>query len=151
MSRREVIEESQQVPLWIITFSDMTTNLLTFFVLLLSLGTVRDDTLNDQGMAPTFLGEIKRGFGFKQPLDLGETKINHHISRQNELNDGRTINAKEEELRRVFEEIKQSANVVFYVQILFRQSIQHLSLKCFCIEIVSLVMLDFEWKKKHGD
>lgn len=38
-------ESNSAVPLWIITFSDMTTNLLTFFVLLLSMGHIRDDTL----------------------------------------------------------------------------------------------------------
>jgi flagellar motor protein MotB len=112
LSHREVIEETQQVPIWIVTFSDMTTNLLTFFVLLVSLGTMRDDTLNDSGKAPTFIGELKRGFGFKQTLELGETKINYHISGQDELSDDRTIDAKEEDLRRVFEKIRQSTTVV---------------------------------------
>jgi len=112
LSHREVIEETAQVPIWIITFSDMTTNLLTFFVLLVSLGTMRDDTLNDSGMAPTFIGELKRGFGFKKTLELGETKINYQISGPDELSDGRTINAKEEDLRRAFEKIRQSTTVV---------------------------------------
>jgi outer membrane protein OmpA-like peptidoglycan-associated protein len=112
LSHREVIEETSQVPIWIITFSDMTTNLLTFFVLLVSLGTMRDDTLNDQGMAPTFLGKVKMGFGFKQPIALGETKINYNVSGPDEQSDGRTINAREEDLRRAFEEIRLSANVV---------------------------------------
>jgi chemotaxis protein MotB len=112
LSRKQVTEESAQTPLWIITFSDMTTNLLTFFVLLVSMGTVRDETLGDQGKALTFLGNVKLGFGFSERISFDGLKIKHHISGRDELPDGRTIDAKEEDLRRTLEQLQKSSTVI---------------------------------------
>ena len=112
MSRRQVTEETTQTPLWIITFSDMTTNLLTFFVLLVSMGTMRDEILGDQGKALTFLGNVKLGFGFSEKMAFSNVKIKHHITGQNELPDGRTIDAKEEDLRRTYEQLRKSTTII---------------------------------------
>ena len=107
MSRKETTEESYQVPIWVITFSDMTTNLLTFFVLLLSMGQMRDETLYDRGQALTYLESVKRGFGFRETLDFGYIKIKHHISDGSDLLEGRTIDAREEDIRRIFAKLNQ--------------------------------------------
>ena len=107
MSRRETTEESYQVPIWVITFSDMTTNLLTFFVLLLSMGHMRDETLFDRGQALTYLESVKRGFGLKDKFDFGNVKIKHYVSDGNDLHEGRTIDATEEDIRRIFKKLNQ--------------------------------------------
>lgn len=102
MSRKVITEESYQVPIWIVTFSDMTTNLLTFFVLLLSMGHMRDDTLFDRGQALTYIESVKRGFGFRVTPNFGSIKIKHHVSEEDELHESRTIDAREEDIRRIF-------------------------------------------------
>ena len=112
MIRKRVTEESYQVPIWVITFSDMTTNLLTFFVLLLSMGHVRDETLFDQGRALTFLESVKSGFGFKEGIGFGDISIKYHITDPGELSAGRTIDAKEEEIRRIFKSLSRSMNTL---------------------------------------
>ncbi len=98
--------------MWIITFSDMTTNLLTFFVLLVSMGSIRDDSLGDQGKALTFLGEVKLGFGFSEKIAFDALKIRHHISGRDELPQGRTIDAKEEDLRRTYEQLQKLSTII---------------------------------------
>ena len=112
MSRKKVAEEAVQVPLWIITFSDMTTSLLTFFVLLLSMGQMRDETLFDHGQALTFLESVKVGFGFRKGVDFGELKIRHYIPPPNELPDGRNIDAKGEEISQILSELSRSMNTL---------------------------------------
>lgn len=108
MSRKKIAEESYQVPIWVITFSDMTTNLLTFFVLLLSMGHIRDETLFDQGQASIYLESVKRGFGIKETSDFENIKIKYFITGPGDLFEGRTIDAKEEELRRTFTKVDRS-------------------------------------------
>lgn len=108
MSHKRVTEGKSKVPIWIITFSDMITNLLTFFVLLISMGHLRDETLFDLGQAVTFLESVKRGFGFKEKISFGNVDIKYHITNPGELSDGRTIDAKEEEIRRLFKNLSRS-------------------------------------------
>lgn len=110
MSRKETTEESYQVPIWVITFSDMTTNLLTFFVLLLSMGHMRDETLFDRGQALTYLESVKRGFGLKEKFDFGNIKIKYHVSEEGDLLEGRTVDAREEDIRRIFAKLNQRLN-----------------------------------------
>ena len=47
--RQGPVEEKQKVPAYIVTFSDMVTLLLTFFVLLLTLAQVQDPELFNRG------------------------------------------------------------------------------------------------------
>jgi len=112
LSHKKIAEEPYQVPIWVITFSDMTTNLLTFFVLLMSMGHIRDETLFDQGQASTYLESVKRGFGLKEGPDFGNVKIKYFITDLGELSEGRTIDAKEEELRRIFQKVNRSMNTM---------------------------------------
>jgi len=107
LSRKGTTEESYHVPIWVITFSDMTTNLLTFFVLLLSMGHMRDETLFDRGQALTYLESVKRGFGLRETFDFGNVKIKHHISDGGDLLEGRTTDAREEDIRRIFAKLSQ--------------------------------------------
>lgn len=112
MSRKAPTEESYQVPLWIITFSDMTTNLLTFFVLLLSMGHMRDETLFDQGQALTYLESVRRGFGLKKTFDFGNIKVKYHTSERDDLPDPRMIDAREEDIRRIFAKLCRSMKMM---------------------------------------
>lgn len=102
-------ESNSGVPLWIITFSDMTTNLLTFFVLLLSMGHIRDDTLFDDGkrLAMMFLDSVKTGFGIQTPTNFEHPKIKYTID-QPEIPRGITKDAREEQRRRLFETLRRS-------------------------------------------
>jgi outer membrane protein OmpA-like peptidoglycan-associated protein len=109
---RSIGEESPKVPGYIVTFSDMTTLLLTFFVMLLSLASVQDDELFGKGRN-SFTWSIKNlGLGMfwgrKPKPDLGSVKIKHFISSPDRLFEGRSLNTKEEKIRRVFNDLRQS-------------------------------------------
>jgi len=110
---RQATEESgAKVPAYIVTFSDMVTLLLTFFVMLLSLANVQDPELFNKSR-DAFKQHIN-GFGLgllmgqKMISDLGETKIKYFISEPDKSLAVRTIDAKEENLRRIFKKISQS-------------------------------------------
>ena len=79
MKRQPIKEEKPKVPAYIVTFSDMTTLLLTFFVMLLSLATVQDDEMFHKGRE-SFSYAIKTfGLGMlagrKPKPDLGYYKV----------------------------------------------------------------------------
>ena len=98
MSRSKAPEESAPgVPIWIITFSDMTTNLLTFFVLLLSMGHVRDDSLFDRGPGNgTVVPGIRQGrLRVRKQVDFEHPKTKYTVD-QPERPEGITKNAREE-------------------------------------------------------
>jgi len=111
--RRQSIEENGPiVPAYIVTFSDMVTLLLTFFVMLLSLASVQDPELTDIGRNSFFESMRNLGLGMlsgkRQRPDLGNVKTRYFISKPDKLFEGRTINAKEEEIRRIFNKLSQS-------------------------------------------
>ena len=113
MRRRQVIEEgSPKVPAYIVTFSDMVTLLLTFFVMLLSLATVQDEELFHKGRE-SFMRSIKglglgMLYGIKARPNFGDIKIRYFINRPDKLFEGRSIDAKEEGIRRVFQRVSRS-------------------------------------------
>ncbi len=87
MSRehRVIKEGSPKVPAYIVTFSDMVTLLLTFFVMLLSLASVQDPELFNRGRG-AFAQTIKDLglgilYGKKQNLILA--MLNRNISYSN--------------------------------------------------------------------
>jgi outer membrane protein OmpA-like peptidoglycan-associated protein len=90
----------------------MITLLLTFFVLLVSMGKVRDDTLFDQGQALFMLQSIKTGFGFREDIDLGNPKIKYYMENA-EVTEGRTIDDEEERRRRIFNKLSQTIRTLF--------------------------------------
>ena len=109
-------EEKPKVPAYIVTFSDMTTLLLTFFVMLLSLATLRDDELFHKGR-DSFTYAIKSlGLGMfagrKPKPDLGYYKVKYYINEPNETFRGRSINIKEEKIRKLFNELSGSMKAV---------------------------------------
>lgn len=105
------VEEKQKVPAYIVTFSDMVTLLLTFFVLLLTLASVQDPELFNQGRDSFFesihycgLGNL---LGNKPTIDLGAPKTTYPTPDPETSND-RTIDAYREKLRRIFEHLNQT-------------------------------------------
>lgn len=110
-------EKGPKVPGYIVTYSDMATLLLTFFVLLLTLADVQDPELFDKGR-DSFLESLRYvGLGAlfgrqKMPTNLGELKTKYYIPDPEQTSTNRMIDAKAEELRRTLEDIKQSATVI---------------------------------------
>jgi len=110
--RSKTEESGPKVPGYIVTFSDMVTLLLTFFVMLLSLANVQDDEMFYKGR-DSFSHAIRSlGLGMllgrKPSPDFGHVKIKYFISSPDKLFKGRSINIKEEEIRQVFNELRQS-------------------------------------------
>jgi outer membrane protein OmpA-like peptidoglycan-associated protein len=94
----------------------MVTLLLTFFVMLISLATVQDPERVGKGR-DSFVREIKMlGLGMlsgrKYKPDSGKVKIKYFISESDESFKGRTINAREEEIRQIFQKISSAAKTM---------------------------------------
>lgn len=104
--------EGPNVPAYIVTFSDMTTLLLTFFVMLLSLANVQDPELFNKGRGSFVQSMRNLGLGMlynrKRAPEFGEVKIKYFIDNPDKLFPGRSIHAKEEEIRRVFKNLSRS-------------------------------------------
>lgn len=114
MSRQKQVteEEGPNVPAYIVTFSDMTTLLLTFFVMLLSLAHVQDPELFNKGRDSFVQSMRNLGLGIlfnrKRAPQFGQVKIKYFIETPDKLFTGRSIHAKEEEIRRVFKNLSRS-------------------------------------------
>ncbi len=99
------------MPGYIVTFSDMVTLLLTFFVMLLSLSTTQDPELFNTGR-DSFVQSI-RGYGLgmmfgkRQAIDYGNIQNKHTIENPEETDQIRTMDAAEERIRRTFEQVDQ--------------------------------------------
>ena len=116
-NRRQTTEEGgPKVPSYIVTFSDMVTLLLTFFVMLLSLARAQDPELFGKGRN-SFVEALKcAGLGILiheggEPA-IGELKPKHYISEPDETTDRRTIDARIEEARRILDELKKLVKIV---------------------------------------
>ena len=115
-NRQAAAEEAPKVPGYIVTFSDMVTLLLTFFVLLLTLAEVQDPELFNKGR-DSFIESVRMlGLGMlpgkKQRPDFGYVKNRYFISEPQEALVVRTIDAKEEEVRRIFNKLTESAKAM---------------------------------------
>jgi outer membrane protein OmpA-like peptidoglycan-associated protein len=101
-----------KVPAYIVTFSDMTTLLLTFFVMLLTLAKVQDPELYNIGRDSFIKSMRELGIGMlynkKRAPEFGYVKIKYFIENPDKFFLGRSINAKEEEIRRVFKDVSRS-------------------------------------------
>lgn len=114
--RKAVTESSTKVPGYIVTFSDMVTLLLTFFVMLLSLAEVPDEGLFYAGRE-SFLHSIRRlGLGVftgkKPSVNFGHVKIKYFIGTPDRQFEGRIIDARTEGLRRLFQQVDRSMTVM---------------------------------------
>jgi chemotaxis protein MotB len=109
-------KDSLKVPAYIVTFSDMTTLLLTFFVMLLSLSSVQDPELFYKGRGSLLQSIRELGLGMlynrKRGPEFGSVKIKYFIGTPDKLFPGRSIHAKEEEVRRVFKDMSRSVKTL---------------------------------------
>lgn len=112
-NRGKAGDDGPKVPGYIVTFSDMVTLLLTFFVMLMTLADFQDPELFNLGRDSFFesigrfgIGMLMGGF---QSRDLGSTKLKYYIENPDDRYQGRTIDANEEEIRRLFNKIRRSA------------------------------------------
>ena len=109
---RKTDEGRTKVPAYIVTFSDMVTLLLTFFVMLLSLASVQDPELFNLGRGSFFKSIKGLGLGMlqgrKDQPHFGSYKMKYYVSNPDGSVETRTIDARQEELRRIFEKISQS-------------------------------------------
>ncbi|MBW3019623.1 hypothetical protein KY329_05595, partial [Candidatus Woesearchaeota archaeon] len=109
-------EGGPKVPGYIVTFSDMVTLLLTFFVMLLSLARNQDPELFAKGRN-SFVQSLRyAGLGILihqggEPL-LGDLKIKHSIAKPEEATEFRTIDARVEEARRTLDELRKLIKIV---------------------------------------
>lgn len=114
MKRQPIKEEKPKVPAYIVTFSDMTTLLLTFFVMLLSLASMQDPDLFHKGRDSFRFSLDSFGLGIlmdrEQKANLGNVKIRYSISEPDKFVKDRSINTKEEKIRKLFKELNQSMN-----------------------------------------
>lgn len=117
MSDKKNQESPAGAPAWIVTFSDMITLLLTFFVMLISMADTRVDkhkfmagsnsvrkALADFGLSG-FLIERKSGPEFEHP------KPAYNIDEGNEEEKDRSIDARTEMLRRVLFQIESKMKI----------------------------------------
>lgn len=110
--RQAVEDKGSKVPGYIVTFSDMVTLLLTFFVLLLSLADIQDPELFNKGR-DSFLESLKNFglgmlFGKQVVLGFGETNIKHLTNGADDSSEVRTIDEERERIRQLLERISRS-------------------------------------------
>lgn len=111
--RRQAADEGPaKVPGYIVTYSDMVTLLLTFFVMLMSLASVQDPELFNKGRGSFVQSMRELGLGIlyskKQTVYLGSKKIRYSADSEDELSAARDMDTTEQELRRIFDQIRQS-------------------------------------------
>ena len=109
-------ETSPKVPGYIVTFSDMVTLLLTFFVMLLTLAEVQDPALFNKGR-DSFIKSIRYIglgilFGRKETPDLGLVKLKHYTPDPDKTTARRSIDAEREKTRRIFNKLTQSMTAI---------------------------------------
>jgi chemotaxis protein MotB len=101
-----------KVPGYIVTFSDMVTLLLTFFVLLQTLAQTKDQGLFQIGKASFVEALQSYGLGILQgrnvAMNLGEYQVKYEISEPDEDYKGRTINERQEQMQRILNQLSKS-------------------------------------------
>jgi len=114
LSRKQQVPEKSKpnVPAYIVTFSDMVTLLLTFFVMLLSLANVQDPELfnRSRNAFRQHINSLGLGmlWGSKMAPELGEFKKRYLIANPDKEPTVRTIEAREENIRRIFKKVSQT-------------------------------------------
>jgi hypothetical protein len=103
--RKVIVESPAKAPVYIITFSTLAALLLAFFVVLLSLGNVRDETLMDEGKGGgwSFLESFKAGFGANK-FGVGSSYYYAVANPEDDAND-RTVDASGERVRRTLKKL----------------------------------------------
>lgn len=100
-------EDSAKAPAYIVTFTTLTALLLAFFVVLVSMGTIRDETLLDEGEGGgwSFLESFQAGFGGKRNMGGGSPNYYYSINDPEDDTEGRTIDARSERVKRTVKKI----------------------------------------------
>ena len=115
--KKPPVEQSaaDEVPAYIVTFSDMVTLLLTFFVLLLSLADVQDPELFNKGRDSLVKAVSHCGLGLlmsqNTPSGFTDEKARYKTHEDDPTAD-RTIDEEKERLRRLFDRINQSMTTI---------------------------------------
>ncbi len=118
MSRKKEKKEpknpADEVPAYIVTFSDMITLLLTFFVMLLSLADVQDPELFNKGRDSFTKSVQNYGMGVMSSSRLagGFENIKPRYLVSEDEDSGRTIDEASEKLRRLFAEIEKTTTTL---------------------------------------
>lgn len=111
-------EKGECAPLWIISFADMISLLMAFFVMLLTMSTAKSGKLGNEGegaFEKTLYGFRRSIAGFGMPglfgasgegLVFDSAKVYYPISDGNDKDVQRTIDAREEKLRRTFQRLQ---------------------------------------------
>lgn len=119
MSRQKVPkpeEKKTEVPAYIVTFSDMVTLLLTFFVMLLTLTTVQDEEMFNMSRDAFVTSINTYGLGSlsskSTPPNFEHVKHKFFIDDLDETTSLRIIDAREENLRRTFNKIAETMSTM---------------------------------------
>lgn len=113
LPRKREAEPQGRTPAWIVSFTDMITLLLAFFIMLQALATKRDPDLFFKGQ-----GAFRRaisGLGFPdwllgqhEKIDLKHTRIKHPMEEDPEdASRQRVIDTEDEKIRKVYEDLRQ--------------------------------------------
>jgi outer membrane protein OmpA-like peptidoglycan-associated protein len=116
--KSQVVEEEEaSAPAYLVTFTALVTLLMLFFITLLSFAATQDEGLGGKGRytesRESFFRAIRTlglgmFFGKEQGPDFGSVKPKYFISNPDGQFEGRTIDAKEEGIRRIFQAVCES-------------------------------------------
>lgn len=110
-------EEKIKVPSYIVTFSDMITLLLTFFVLLLSMASEPVEEAKMLEGRQAFIKSLANfglngiGYGKKPTLDIGDPATMHKTEKSEDFVEESVLNAAEEVVRRIFKELEKRMKI----------------------------------------
>ncbi len=116
-----VEEKGECAPIWIISFADMISLLMAFFVMLLTMSTAKSGKLGEtgSGVFEQTLGGFRDsvgGFGMpewfgsgNESLSFEDQKVHYATSGEDNNVETRVIDAGEEKIKRLFEELGSKA------------------------------------------
>lgn len=110
-------EEKMMVPAYIVTFSDMITLLLTFFVLLLSMASEQvDETKFEKGRDAIINAFSNMGIkgissSTTKSLNIGQPASLNPVPDDNSITEEEALDAVEEVIRQIFEELEKQMDI----------------------------------------